>query len=275
MANEQPRYSSGFRGTGMVFLTILIVEDDPRACKAFTSYAESLEDIKIVGISAGAREAVRLICERRPHAVILDLELNNGDGNGLDVLTDVQTARLGYTPFFLITTITTSNAIHNEARERGGAFVLSKHMPCYSEVYAIDFLRQMRGNILRGTSSAIQTPSVPELTSQRIRQQIIAELNWIGISPRMKGRQYLIDAIELLLDGPQDNVSEIISARYKKTSDSVEQAMKYAIEKAWKTTDVDELCEHFKARVRADTGVPTTTEFIYYYAESIRAELNW
>lgn len=253
----------------MSCLNVLVVEDNLQACKAFASYASTLDDITIVGYTSDAREAVRLISERRPHAVILDLELNNGDGNGLDVLTDVQTARLGYTPFFLITTITTSNAIHNEARERGGAFVLSKHMPCYSEVYAIDFLRQMRGNILRGTSSAIQTPSVLELTSQRIRQQIIAELNWIGISPRMKGRQYLIDAIELFLDGPQDKVSEIISARYKKTSDSVEQAMKYAIEKAWKTTDVDELCEHFKAKVSSDTGVPTTTEFIYYYAEMV------
>ena len=255
-------------------LKILIVEDDLRSCKAFSLYAETLADVNIVGITADANKAVKIISEARPHAVILDLELSGGDGSGLDVLRGVKDAHLGYTPFFLVTTVTTSNALHTEVRSLGGAFIMAKHMPSYSEVYAIDFLRKMSGSIIRDAGEKAYAPEMAERQSQRIRQMILAEVNWIGISPRMKGRAYLIDSIELLVDGKQHHLYDTVAARYKSTADSVEQAMKYAIEKAWKTTDVDVLCEHFKARVHADTGVPTVTEFIYYYAEKIRTELS-
>ena len=254
-------------------MKVLIVEDDARACNAFSAYVETLADVNLVGATADAKEAVKIICAARPHAVILDLELSGGDGSGLDVLRGVKEARLGYAPFFLITTVTTSNVLHAEVRSLGGAFIMAKHMPSYSEVYAIDFLRKMSGSILREAGRVEELPTA-ERQNQRIRQMITAEMNWIGVSPKMKGRSYLMDAIELLVEGPQSNLYDSLASRHNKTADSIEQAMKYAIEKAWKTTDVDVLCDHFKARVRSGTGVPTTTEFVYYYAEKIRTELR-
>ena len=256
-------------------LNLLIVEDDKQTCRALSAYAETLLDVNIVGITATAKEAVQIISDFRPHAVILDLELSDGDGSGLDVLRGIKGANLGYKPFFLVTTVITSHVIKTEVRRLGGDYIVSKHMASYSEVYAIDFLRSMSGSIIQSQNSGIHISRTDKPQTQRIRQKIMAEMNWIGISPKIKGRPYLVSAIELLINRFNGNLYGELATRYGTTSDSVEQAMRYAIEKAWKTKDVDVLCEHFKARIRSDTGVPTTTEFIYYYAEKIGNELGF
>lgn len=256
-------------------LQVLIVEDDPRACKAFSDYAEALVDVRIVGITADANEAVKIISTVRPHAVILDLELSGGDGSGLDVLRGVKDARLGYSPFFLVTTVITSNVLLDEVRSLGGDYTLAKHMPSYSEVYALDFLRKMSDRILRSVGDKAELP--PESSdrlNQCIRQQTTAEMNRIGISPKMKGCAYLIDGIEFLANRSEGNLYAALATQYGKTPESIEQAMKYAIEKAWLSTDVDILCKYFTARISSASGVPTVTEFIYYYARKIRDDLG-
>ena len=48
--------------------------------------------------------------------------------------------------------------------------------------------------------------------------------------------------------------------------------MQNAINRAWKTTDIDDLLRYYEARINSERGVPTSTEFIYYYANKIRAE---
>lgn len=56
-------------------LSVLIVEDDLDTQAAFQKYADTLGDVKLLGISATIAEAVQKICDFLPHAVILDLEL--------------------------------------------------------------------------------------------------------------------------------------------------------------------------------------------------------
>jgi len=46
--------------------------------------------------------------------------------------------------------------------------------------------------------------------------------------------------------------------------------MQTAINYAWRISPVEDLILHYKARINYETGVPTPTEFIYYYADKIR-----
>ena len=48
--------------------------------------------------------------------------------------------------------------------------------------------------------------------------------------------------------------------------------MQNAIEKAWKTSCIEDLKKYYTARISSSRGVPTMTEFIYYYAEKIKNE---
>ena len=255
----------------METLRILVVEDDSSTCEAFVACADAWEDVEIVGVSHTAKEAIQSISDHLPHAVILDLELHRGGGSGLDVLQGVRDAALSYKPFFLITTVNTSNAIYDYARSLGADYILYKHQEGYSEKYALDFLRNMRA-IIHSSNGRMQTTETPHQRESRIRQRIKAEFYHVGISPKMQGYPYLVDSVELFIQAPQQKLCAAIAEKYGKSTASVERAMQNAIDKAWKTTDVDELVHHFKAKIRSDKGVPTIMEFVCYYADMIKAE---
>lgn len=51
------------------------------------------------------------------------------------------------------------------------------------------------------------------------------------------------------------------------------RAMQTAINNAWRSTSIDDLMMHYKARINYETGVPTPTEFIYYYRDKIKENL--
>ena len=60
------------------------------------------------------------------------------------------------------------------------------------------------------------------------------------------------------------------SAEYKKNDTTIERAMEYAINSAWRTGDPDDLLQYYTARINSERGVPTIMEFIYYYATKLR-----
>lgn len=256
-------------------LSVLIVEDEPSVCQSFLNLAENMEDIYIVSVTNNASKAVSDIKDFLPNAVILDLELHQGGGSGLDVLQELQELSLDTVPYILITTNNTSSITYEYARQLGADFIMSKHQENYSEKTALDFLKMMKNVIhnKRKTSPLIQlTTEAPKQQNKRITRRIISELNNIGINPKSVGYQYLIDAIFIVIQKPTQNLCTVIGQKYKKTESSVERAIQNAICRAWRQTDIEDLLRYYTAKVHSEKGVPTVTEFIYYYANKIKNE---
>ena len=65
-------------------LNVLIVEDDLRVAQVNSSFVQQVPGFLVVGVAGTAAEAERLLAERRPDLIILDLYLP--DGHGLDLL---------------------------------------------------------------------------------------------------------------------------------------------------------------------------------------------
>ena len=252
-------------------LKIMIVEDDLNACKAFEECADTLEDIKLVGACRKADEALRTIQDTLPHAVVLDLELHGGGGSGLDVLKGVREMGSEYKPFFLITTVNSSNTVYDYARKLGADYILYKYQEGYSARYVLDFLRNMK-EAIQSSSGQVQTTETPQEKENRIRKRLKAEFMKVGMSPKMKGYDYMVYGVDLFARQPQKNLTAAIAEEFGVTKVSVERAMQNAIDKAWKTADVEDLVANFKAKIHSDKGVPTIMEFVCYYADLIKDE---
>lgn len=253
-------------------LNILIIEDDMQTCQKFVEYADSSDEINIVSITNNSYRALELVEEYLPDAIILDLELNDGKGNGMLFLESLKNAQIPFKPFILITTNNSSNTIYDYARQLGADFIMSKHQEDYSEAKAIEFLKMMKaiiqGNIQKQHAEYAATEP-PQDYNKRLLRLITIELDHIGISPKAIGYKYLSEAILLVINGKNHNLSGTIAERYDKTDTSVERAMQNAINKAWRSNDIDELLKHYTAKISSEKGVPTLTEFIYYYARKI------
>lgn len=257
-------------------LTILLIEDDVSMCQAMNNYISNTEDTKLVGITKDIIKALEYFTSYQPDVIILDLELHDGNGDGLSFLENLALLDIEHQPFILVSTNNSSQIIYNQVRKLGADFIIPKYKEDYSAQNTIEFLRTLRQSIQHSHKNKYTRPSLPVLESpqkdqERINKKIFSEFNHIGISPKMKGRKYLSDAILLLLEeSSTSKVCSIIAKNYGKTEASVSRAMQNAINKSWNTCNIDDLDKYYTAHIHSDKCVPTYMEFIHYYADKIR-----
>ena len=257
-----------------VKLELLIVEDDTQVYKDYVSIIENSEDMVLVGYTNSAKTAVAYAKDYLPDVIILELELHQGCGSGLNVLADLKNMSLSKTPYILITTNNSSQITYETARELGADYIMSKHQNDYSAQSVIDFLRIIAPTLMakRKSSDEEVVAETPMHTQKRIVRRIMAELNCVCINPKDVGYQYLVDAIEITMNQRTVNINSVISQRYGKTEISVSRAMQRAIERGWKKANVEDLSKHYTAKINSEKGVPTITEFVCYYANLLNNE---
>jgi len=256
-------------------LSILLIEDDPTACNEISNCIEKVEGMILIATTNNVKDGIKHVKDYLPNVIILDLELHLGGGDGLTFLLELQKLNLGISPYILITTNNTSSVTYNHARKLGADFIMSKYQNDYSAENVIVFLQMISDTITSKFNQNISihsTTELPALKSKRIKRRIYNELNLIGINPKSVGYEYLADAILLLIEGSGHNLSTAIGKKYLKTNSSVERAMQNAINRAWRTSDIDDLQRYYTARWNLDKASPTITEFIYFYANKIKAE---
>lgn len=253
-------------------LNILIVEDDITLCKEFCELIDCSEDLRLVGVTNNSDKAVEIVVDSLPDVIILDLELHLGKGSGLDVLRDMASLSLCKKPYVLITTNNSSKTTFDAARSWGADYIMSKHQENYSSKAVLDFLRTMHSAIRNAqkNNAAANTTETPEQRSNRVYRRIKAELDHVGISPKSVGYNYLADAIFFTLKNPPKCVPAMLAEKNRKTEASIERAMQNAINRAWKTSPIEDLLHYYTAKISSSKGNPTLTEFICFYANKIK-----
>lgn len=259
-------------------IEILLVEDDLIICEEMTEEIANSDDMLLVATTNNSNTAINYIKDYMPDAVILDLELHEGEGNGLNVLQEIRSLDLTKIPYILITTNNSSTTTHEIARSLGADFIMSKHQENYSTKSVLDFLRIIRPamkNVHKKSNTFQNNASeTPEQHNRRITRRIMTELNHVGINPKSKGYTYLIDAISIITKEKQStqNITHLIADKYKSSPLNVERAMQNAINRAWKSSSIDDLLNHYTAKINSEKGMPTITEFICYYANKLKNE---
>ncbi len=256
-------------------LEILLVEDEPETCTAFAEAIYGSDDFVLIGVTNNATKALNSIMDAQPDAVILDLELHYGVGSGIHVLNNMRSLNLEKRPYMLVTTNNSSTLTYESARALGADYILFKHQPNYSVNSVLEFLSIMKPMIksLRAnTNTNMESPETPEQRHRRMTTRIMNELNNVGISTKAIGYTYLIEAILITIKEPTPNINSIIAQKHGKTDASVERAMQNAINRAWRTGNIEELLYFYTARINPARGVPTITEFVSYYANKLKNE---
>ena len=257
-------------------MNILLIEDDKTACYELSKYIEKFDNLKLIGITKNASEGVSMVCSMLPDVVILDIELHSGTGNGIMFLTMLNTNRPPRRPYILITTNNSSAITYETARSLGADFIMAKSKSDYSAQYVIEFLRMMQHTILNSRSSFVKELPEEDLFEKNkpsFIRRINRELDLIGISPKNIGYRYLSDAILLIMQDPSANVYRQLAEDYKKSDPSIERAMQNAINRAWRISSIEDLLSHYTAKIHSEKGVPTTLEFVYYYANKIKSDI--
>lgn len=255
-------------------MSIILIEDDEYEVNNFKNYVQTREDVKLVKSTNSSYEGLEIVKKYMPEGIILDLELHKGEGSGLNFLEEIGKIKLDFKPLIVVTTNVSSNIIYNHIHTLGVDFIYYKKQTDYSPEIVINSMLSLRETLYNNKENKeIQTTETPAEYEERIKDKINIELDLIGISNHLKGRDYLFDAILYLIqnkNGSEETVFNHLANKYKLVYSSVSRAMQTAINRAWRNTPTDELEVHYKARIDYDRGVPTATQFIYYYEKKIR-----
>lgn len=257
-------------------MPILLIEDNETEVNDFKNYTENRNDVYLVKTTNSSYEGLEYVKTYMPEGIILDLELHKGEGSGLEFLEELQKLELDFKPLIVVTTNVNSDIIYNHIRELGADFIFYKKQSDYNVEMVINSIVSLRVAIYRSKTNSMRnrtTTEAPIEHENRIKDKINNELDLVGISSHLKGRKYLFDAIFYLLENngkDDDSVFYHLANMYKVGNSSVSRAMQTAINYAWRISPIEDLMIHYKARINVETGVPTPTEFIYYYADKIR-----
>lgn len=255
-------------------LRVLLVEDDLELCEEFRGCFDETDGIELAAATDSAARALELVRELQPDAVILDLELHNGEGNGISFLSQLGKMKGIKKPFVVINTNNSSQTTYELARRLGAGWIFYKHTQGHSPAVVTDFLLIMSREGAQTGIFSLQQPAASDAGScsdrRDLKKRIYEELNNVSINPRYKGYDYLADAIEICCGGYVPHVSDMVAELHGKKVKSVEHAMQTAIEKAWDATDTDELYQYYKGHVNPKRTSPTLMEFVRYYAAKLR-----
>lgn len=255
-------------------MKILLVEDDIRECKIYKDIIKSRNDVELVAITNSSIVAIEQYKCHKPDGIILDLELNDGEGSGFDFIEKIKKQVNGKAPKIVVTTNVHSDTVYDFCHKNNIDFIFYKKQKNYSQENIINTL------VLLGNYESNIKAEIIEKDEKTMEDSILykinKELDLIGVGTHLHGRRYLCDAIYFIIQNKDEykvSIIQFLVNKYKKSSSTISRAMQNAILHAWRITPIEDLSTYYTARINYETGVPTPNEFIYYYADKIKREL--
>lgn len=232
------------------------------------------EGIDLQDIACDGEALLRLIEERKPDVVLMDMILPKVDGYG--VLRGLN-KREGYRPAVIILSAFANDRIISDAATLGAYYFISK--PCdFGDVF--DRVRTV-GRSSDAAHGVVSLPAAQRVRPEKRIDTLVTEIiHEIGIPAHIKGYQYIREAIiEVVAD--MDLINAVTKAlypsvakKYNTTPSRVERAIRHAIEVAWDRGDIEVLQRYFGYTVSGVKGKPTNSEFIALIADRLQLRLR-
>ena len=258
----------------MNHLSVAIADDNQKILDLLEKVIGTDQELDLVGKAKNGEEMCRIIKEKNPDVVLLDLIMPKMDG--LTVMDQInQDKSVSKRPYFIVITAVGQEKITEDAFNKGANYYMMK--PFQNEM----LLERIRsaGRMSHGMEIR-SSEAASDNRGESLETRVTNMLHEIGIPAHIKGYHYLRDAIMMAVDD-MDVLNAItkllyptIAKKYKTTSSRVERAIRHAIEVAWSRGKLDTLDELFGYTVSNGKGKPTNSEFIALIADKIRLELK-
>ena len=242
-----------------------IVDDNDELRSSMNQYLQTQKDISVVGEAGNGMDAMKMIQEKQPDVVLLDMIMPSLDGFG--VLTQLQHVPADKRPRVIAVTALGRDDFIRRAVEMGVMYYMIKPVDRIRDVM------QHKGAL--PADSPFLSASGLSL-DDRISNLFLA----MGIPAHIKGYQYLREAIKLVIETPgmiggiTKELYPAIARRFGTTSSKVERAIRHAIEVAWSRGRVDTLNKAFGCEVAQPDEKPTNGEFIALIADKLSMEYS-
>ena len=247
--------------------TVIIADNTEEFCTSLSAALQQAGGYQVLGTANDGEQTIRMVTERKPDVLILDLMLPKRDG--ISVLKAI--ANMEHKPATLATSAFLTEFVSSAAANLGVRYLMLK--PCDISAL-VERLNEIRG----GESLRRLISRRPDKAS--IESMVTGIIHEIGVPAHIKGYQYLREAIIIAVND-MDVINAItkvlypqVAKTFQTTPSRVERAIRHAIEVAWDRGDLDTLQRFFGYTVSNTKGKPTNSEFIALIADKLQLQLR-
>ena len=249
------------------FTTVLIADSSEEFCTGLAAALGRGDGFQVVGTANDGEMALRMVLEKKPDILVLDLMLSKLDG--LSILKSI--SAMDKRPVTLATSGFVTDYVASAAAGLGARYLMLKPCDLGSLVERIE---EVRGG------DAIRRPAPSRSAPASIESLVTGIIHEIGVPAHIKGYQYLREAIIIAVND-MDVINAItmvlypqVAKTFQTTPSRVERAIRHAIEVAWDRGDLDTLQRFFGYTVSNTKGKPTNSEFIALIADKLQLQLK-
>ena len=242
--------------------TVFIADSAEDFTSGLSAALQRADGFHVLGTAGDGELAIRMIEEKKPDILILDLMLPKKDG--IAVLKAI--SAMERKPIVLATSVFITEYVSNAAANLGVRYLMLK--PCDMGLL-VERLEEIRAG------ESLRFPAYRPTDKNSIET-----IHEIGVPAHIKGYQYLREAIIIAVND-MDVINAITKVLYPQvakafgtTPSRVERAIRHAIEVAWDRGDLDTLQRFFGYTVSNTKGKPTNSEFIALIADKLQLQLK-
>lgn len=258
----------------MAQLNVVIGDDNERILEILEEILCCEKNLSIVGKANNGEEVYRLIENKQPDIVLLDLVMPRMDG--LSVMDRVYSNKnFKKIPRFIVISAIGRQAITEDAFRKGASYYIMK--PFHNDTI-LDRIHTIQSELQADKSVQSTIVACQNNAGDSLETLVTNMIHDIGIPAHIKGYHYLRDSILMAIEDMDvlNAITKIlyptVAKRYQTTSSRVERAIRHAIEVAWSRGKLDLLDHLFGYTVSNGKGKPTNSEFIALVADTIRLQ---
>ena len=246
--------------------TVIIADNSEEFCAGLTAALKRAEGFQVIGTANDGELAIRMVTERKPDVLVLDLMLAKQDG--LSVLKAI--SGMERKPVVFATSGFVTDYVASAAANLGVRYLMLK--PCDLSAL-VERMEEVR-------TVSSKPPVMRSAGNSGIEAMVTSIIHEIGVPAHIKGYQYLREAIIIAVND-MDVINAItkvlypqVAKTFQTTPSRVERAIRHAIEVAWDRGDLDTLQRFFGYTVSNTKGKPTNSEFIALIADKLQLQLK-
>ena len=257
--------------------SIAIADDNERMVEILSSIIQQDEELQLVGTARDGEEAYRLIQEKKPDIMLLDIIMPELDG--LSVMERFgREKEMVYRPRIVVISAIGQERITEDAFLLGASYYVMKP---FNHDMLLRRIQSLKGSGDVRRTEPLKAPpyeSRMEYLERNLETDVTNMIHEIGVPAHIKGYQYLRDAIMMavqdmsMLNAITKILYPTIAKNHQTTPSRVERAIRHAIEVAWSRGKMDTIDELFGYTVSVGKGKPTNSEFIAMIADKIRLD---
>ncbi|MBO5286267.1 MAG: sporulation transcription factor Spo0A [Clostridia bacterium] len=245
---------------------IFLLQDKPELNEELKKLFTESGEFEVVGSATDGITGVKLIEEKKPSFVVMELVLPGYDG--LCVIEKINALNLDIK--IVVLSILSREEIVNSAINKGASYYMVKpfNFPLLKErLIDLDNAKESLSGKIFGKAKEIS-----------IEEKISRIFINVGIPPHIKGYSYLREGVKMAVENPSiiNNITKKlypkIGEKFETSPSKVERAIRHAIEVAWNRGRIESINSILGVRAYIGAEKPTNGEFIALVADKMLLE---